>query len=122
MKLIFIIILRVKKQLPAPSTAVRADPVKHHAVGGQSKSVDTGLLFLKLLDLLIDELNVTAAFFTYNVVMVGNTVTGLVSRNTVTEINPLCDTSIGKEFNGSVYCSLAYGRVGLSDNVIQLFG
>jgi hypothetical protein len=74
--------------------------------------VDTGLLFLKLLDLLIDELNVTAAFFTYNVVMVGYTVTGLVSRN----------TSLGKELNGSVNCSLAYGRVGLSDNVIELFG
>ena len=84
--------------------------------------MDTGLLFLKLLDLLIDELNVTAAFFTYNVVMVGNTVTGLVSRNTVTEINTLRDTSLGKELNGSVHCGLAYGRVGLSDNVIQLFG
>ncbi len=84
----------------------------------QFESVNPGLLFLKLLNIRIDELNLTATFFADKVVVMGNAVAGFISCNAVPEINPLRNPRFSKEIDGPVDRSLPNSRVRLPDNVI----
>jgi len=90
-------------------------------VRGQSESVDSGLLFLKFLNIRIDEFNMAATFFADNVVVMGDPVTGFISYGAVPEIYLFCNSSLSKEFDSPVDRGLPYDRVRLSDDVIELF-